>query len=91
MPPQAEAAVIELPKAMNLTAAAPLAERLLGLHGAPVVLDASRVERLGGLCLQVLLSASLTWAGAGVPFVIANPSPGFQEAWTLFAAPPLAA
>ncbi|MDB5454224.1 MAG: hypothetical protein JWO33_2802 [Caulobacteraceae bacterium] len=86
-----EAARIVLPKAMSLTAAAPLASRLTSLQGAPIVLDASQVERLGGLCLQVLLSASVTWRAAGVPFEIDKPSSAFTEAWTLFAAPPLAA
>ena len=91
MPAPDETGLIVLPKAMSLTAAAPLAARLLGLQGAPLVLDASQVERLGGLCLQVLLSASATWSTAGLAFAIRQPSPAFQEAWALFAAPPLAA
>ena len=91
MPAPDEAGLIVLPKAMSLTAAAPLTARLLGLQGAPLLVDASQVERLGGLCLQVLLSASATWSAAGLTFAIQQPSPAFQEAWALFAAPPLAA
>jgi chemotaxis protein CheX len=86
-----EPTTLELPVLMGLTAAAPLAARLVSLQGSPVVLDASRVERLGGLCLQVLLSASITWATANTPLRIHNPSPGFQDAWNLLGAPPLPA
>jgi len=42
-------------------------------------LDASGVQRLGGLCLQVLLSAEATWATDGHPFVISTASPAFAE------------
>jgi chemotaxis protein CheX len=37
------------------------------------------VERLGALCLQVLLSARLTWAADGAPLTIAAASPAFEE------------
>jgi chemotaxis protein CheX len=83
--------VVPLPENLGLTAAAPLAARLCQLSGAPLELDASRVERLGGLCLQVLLSASVTWAAANTPLTIRNPSSAFLEAWSLFGAPSLPA
>jgi chemotaxis protein CheX len=85
----ADTVTLELPPVMGLTAAAPLAARLVALQGSPVVLEASQVERLGGLCLQVLLSASITWATTNTPFTIHNPSPGFQDAWNLLGAPPM--
>jgi len=49
-----------LPPVLDLNQAAPLKTDLLSLRGRPVVVDAADVERLGGLCLQVLLSARKT-------------------------------
>lgn len=89
MPP--EPIRIELPAQLGLTAAGALRDRLLAVAGRPVALDASRVEHLGGLCLQVLLSARLTWATAGAPLSLTDASPAFDEAWSLFGAPALAA
>lgn len=82
---------VELPAHLGLTAAGPLRERLLAVTGRPVTLDAAGVEHLGGLCLQVLLAARLTWQADGASLTLVDPSPSFQEAWTLFGAPPLAA
>ncbi|HTK35655.1 MAG TPA: STAS domain-containing protein [Caulobacteraceae bacterium] len=82
---------VKLPEVLGLTAAAPLAARLVALQGSPVVLDASKVMRLGGLCLQVLLSARVTWMTADTPLTIHDPSPAFQDAWALFGAPALSA
>jgi chemotaxis protein CheX len=82
--------VVELPEILGLTAAAPLTARLAALQGGPVDLDASRVRRLGGLCLQVLLSAIVTWRAADTGLRIVNPSTAFHEAWTLMGAPSLA-
>ena len=61
-----------LAPALNSAAAADLAGELLSVRGWPVVLDAGAVEQLGGLCLQVLLSASRTWAADKVQFAF-NP------------------
>ena len=53
----AKGAVLTLPKVMDLKAARHLATDLLAARGKPVMLDASHVQRVGGLSLQVLLSA----------------------------------
>jgi len=63
-----------------------LKAELLARRGQPVTLDASNVERLGGLCLQVLLSARKTWAADGVDLTITPQSQGFSEQWTAFGA-----
>jgi chemotaxis protein CheX len=68
---------------LDLNAAGPLATQLLGLRGAALALDASRVERLGGLCLQVLLSAQASWAADGVALSVVSRSPAFDDAVTL--------
>jgi chemotaxis protein CheX len=52
--------VIELPDVLDLKAATPLTVEFLSMRGRPLDVDASRVERLGGQCLQVLLSAAKT-------------------------------
>ena len=71
-------AAVELPARLDLTAAAPLHEQLLGLRGEALEIDASKVESLGGQCLQVLLSAVVTWKADTVPLHITNASPGFE-------------
>lgn len=64
---------------LDLGAAAPLRQSLLDARGAPIALDASDVERIGALCLQILLSARATWGLDGHEFRIVGPSPGFLE------------
>ncbi len=80
-PPEADpaAARIELPAILDLNAATPLAVELLARRGEAVEVDASRVERLGGQCLQVLLSAVKTWRADAVPLAIVDASPDFIE------------
>jgi chemotaxis protein CheX len=55
-------ATLTLPPVLDLKAAAPLRSLILAHRGQDLDLDAANVERIGGLCLQVLLSARKTWA-----------------------------
>ncbi|WP_168222984.1 STAS domain-containing protein [Oceanicola sp. D3] len=57
---------LPLPARLDLPAAAPLRDELLGHAGKPLVLDASACESLGTPGLQVLLSAAKSWREAGV-------------------------
>jgi chemotaxis protein CheX len=75
-----------LPPVLDLAAAGPLQSALLALRGRPTMIDASEVQRMGGLCLQVLLAARITWATDGHAFSLSHPSPAFTEATTLMAA-----
>ncbi len=75
-----------LPQILDFAAAAPLRAELAAARGAPLELDASAVERLGGLCVQVLLAAEAAWRGDGQAFQIINPSPAFAEAARLMGA-----
>ncbi|KAB2955643.1 MAG: STAS domain-containing protein [Rhizobiaceae bacterium] len=71
---------ISLPPVMDITAAAPLTNEFLLLRGKDVQVDASAVERVGGQCLQVLLSAAATWAHDGMELDLVDPSTSFTEA-----------
>ena len=71
--------VFDLPENLDMPLAAPLAEQFLKLVGEPLAVDASRVQRLGASCLQVLLAAARTWKTEGDALTLANPSPRFLE------------
>ena len=80
---------VALAETLDLKAAGPLRAALMEARGAPVSIDASAVQRLGGLCLQVLLSAEATWATDGQPFSISTASAAFAEGARRMGAPSL--
>ena len=80
------AASVVLPSVLDILYAEPLRTDLLGLRGQPVAIDASAVERLGGLCLQVLISAQQTWARDGHVLKIDDVSREFADQWNAFGA-----
>lgn len=69
---------------LDLTAARGLAADLRARRAAPLVIDASGVEVLGGLCLQLLLAAQQTWSRAGLPLRLGSRSPAFDRALAQF-------
>jgi chemotaxis protein CheX len=80
-------AEVSLCPVLDLQAAEPLRAELMALRGRPLHMDASQVSRLGGLCLQVLLSARVSWAEDGLPLRIEQASEGFLEQLAAFGAP----
>ena len=80
-------AVVKLDPTLDIGAADRLHVDLLALRGRPLALDASDVQRLGGLCLQVLLSARATWRADDRPIALTTPSAAFEQAWAAFGAP----
>lgn len=82
---------LTLAESLDMNAAAPLLQALKDKRGKPLSVDASQVRRLGGQCLQVLLSAQATWAADGQPFEIAEASPEFTDGIALMGASQLAA
>jgi chemotaxis protein CheX len=72
---------IRLPEGLDTGAAAALASELAQVRGRPLRLDASSVERVGGLGLQVLLSARLTWRDDGAPMALEAPSDALRAAF----------
>jgi chemotaxis protein CheX len=82
---------LTLAEALDMRAAGPLLEEVRGRRGSALHLDASKVERLGGQCLQVLMAAEMAWAADGHAFQISNPSTAFKDACALMGADALAA
>jgi chemotaxis protein CheX len=79
-------AVVGLPPILDLKAASQLRDEFCAAKGGPLDVDASKVQRLGGLCLQVLVSAQRSWAVDGKPFRVVDPSPDFLEGIRCFGA-----
>ena len=84
-----DSAVLSLAPILDLQAAEPLRAELMVLRGRPLSIDASQVSRLGGLCLQVLISARKTWAEDGLPLSVDEPSEAFTEQLASFGDPEL--
>jgi chemotaxis protein CheX len=82
---------VQLAEILDLNAAEPLRQALVERRGAPVVLDGSNVGRLGGLCLQVLISAQKTWAEDGYDFRLERCSTALLEQLRLLGAADLSA
>ena len=80
---------LALPATLDIQQAEPLRAQLLALRGQSVTLDASAVDRLGGLCLLVLLSAQRTWIGDGQVLSFGAVSEAFENQWNAFGAPAL--
>jgi chemotaxis protein CheX len=85
-----DAQTLDLGDSLDMTAAGPLAAGFLERRGQPIAVDASQVRRIGGQCLQVLLSARATWLADGQGFQVVNPSPEFAEGVALMGAADLA-
>ena len=75
-----------LAPALNSAAAADLAGELLAVRGRPLILDAGAVEQLGGQCLQVLLSASRTWAADNVSYALSPASRAIRDQAAIYGA-----
>ncbi len=85
----ADIATVSLVPILDLQAAEPLRAELMSLRGRAVDIDASQVTRLGGLCLQVLMSARKIWSEDRVALTVNQPSLAFSEQLTAFGEPEL--
>ena len=81
-------ATVVLAPVLDLRAAEPLQVELLAARGQALTLDGSAVERLGGLCLQLLLSAIRTWRADGQVLTFVNASEALTTQWSAFGASP---
>ena len=75
-------ATVVLAPVLDLRAAEPLKGELLAARGQALTLDGSAVERLGGLCLQLLLSAIRTWRADGQALTFVNASEAMTTQWS---------
>jgi len=82
----AVATTIQLPEQLDFPAASALRAELLAVRGTAVEVNGSAVNRLGALCLQVLLSAAGTWRADGQDFRIVDPSGALQDGFQLLGA-----
>jgi chemotaxis protein CheX len=73
------ARTLVLPEIIDVVTVGPLHKELCGLRGEDLQLDASNVQRVGGLGLQVLLSAAATWRTDGHRLDTTNASRAFTE------------
>ncbi len=64
---------------LDSAAAKALRDQILMAKDDDVLLDGTNVEYLGGLCLELLMSAKYLWEKAGKAFAIENPSPNLVE------------
>lgn len=78
---------LTLPARLDLTAAKVLAGNLATMTG-DIVLNASAVTHLGGLCLQILLASQQSCTRLGHRFTITARSTEFDDALTLFGVDP---
>lgn len=72
-----------LPETLDLCAAAPIASHLLEARGNQLRVDASNVRKIGAQCMQVIVSAYLTWERDGLTLTLVNPSKEFVDAFRL--------
>jgi chemotaxis protein CheX len=74
---------ISLAAVLDLNEAAALRGKLMGLRGSNVVIDASGVERVGALCVQVIMAAAKTWDEDELSFTFSKVSDAFQKTMQL--------
>ena len=78
-PPTRFERTLQLPEVLDVNAAAPLAGELLSYRGNDLLADASRVQRVGGQAIQVLMSARMTWEQDGMKLRVVKPSAAFKD------------
>ncbi|UMM07173.1 STAS domain-containing protein [Gluconobacter frateurii] len=74
-----------LPELLETGAAFDLLEHLKALP-EDILLDGADVKRLGGRCLEILLSARKTALARNNRFIIQNPSPELEKSLVLLGA-----
>lgn len=75
---------VSLPPLMTSRFAPELLGDLQAVRGQTISLDASSVQKIGTLCLQVLLSGHKTWTADGLPFCMTGASEEVASRCKLF-------
>ena len=76
-----------LDQRLDLTASSALCAALKERRGNTIIIDAENVEHLGSQCLQVLISAAVTWRADNAELAYSGQSSAFSEALQNFGAP----
>lgn len=66
--------LLNLPVRLDSSGAPSLLDLLMARRGQPLILDASAVEVIGALSLEVMIAAGRQWEADGQTLAIANPS-----------------
>ena len=74
---------LNLAAVLDLNEATALRDKLLSMRGSDIVIDASGVERVGGLCAQVLMAAEKTWDQDKQSFKFSKVSDAFEKTMQL--------
>ncbi|OJF94259.1 STAS domain-containing protein [Pararhizobium antarcticum] len=70
---------LSLPPILDLNEASALRGKLVALRGNSLVVDASAVERVGALCLQVLMAGARSWEEDKKSFTFTKVSDAFTK------------
>ncbi|MBP1861836.1 STAS domain-containing protein [Rhizobium herbae] len=70
---------LNLAPVLDLNEANALHGQLMGLRGNALVIDASAVERVGALCVQVLMAGAKSWEEDKQSFTFAKVSDAFTK------------
>jgi chemotaxis protein CheX len=79
-------ASVKLPDVVDTASVGALRAAILEHRGGDLELDAGRVQRIGGLGLQVLAAAAATWRADGVSLTLAAASDPFNDMMRLMGA-----
>lgn len=79
MPNRKGEKTFSLAAVLDLNEASALRGKLMGLRGSNVAIDASGVERIGALCIQVIMAAAKTWEEDKLSFTFSKASDAFQK------------
>jgi len=78
-PESLDDAKLVLPDSCDSSSAVAIKDLLVARRGAPLVVDAGQVNRVGVQALQVLIAAAHTWRADGQSYAVTNPSPALLE------------
>ena len=70
---------LSLAPVLDLNEATALHTQLMGLKGNPLTIDASAVERVGTLCVQVLMAGAQSWEADRQAFTFSKVSDAFAK------------
>lgn len=71
--------VLKLPATLDVARARAVFENLAGRRGSPLTIDASEVEKVSALAVEVLIAARRQWDADGLPFALGNMSAAARD------------